>query len=205
MKLAICVQQSLFASVFAAALDAQGHDVMITTDDPRELFAAARLLGPDLCVIDAPPGAAETLHRLCPATAVVLLVEPQDQAAWDAYDAGTVAGVVSKSCSLGAVSEAVGKISRGERVAEGRPVPDRRRPEAVDPLTSRELEVLRLVVRGLSTEQMAIDLGVSRHTVRTHVQQVLRKLGVHDRGKIARAAAAAGLVDVRDLVEGRHR
>jgi DNA-binding NarL/FixJ family response regulator len=205
MRLAICVQQWLFASVFAAALDADGHDVVITTDDPQELLDAARLLGPDLCVIDAPAATVDDLHRLCPATAVVLLAEPQDKAAWDAYDAGAVAGVVSKSCSLGAVSEAVGKVSRCERVAEGRPPADRRRPEVVDPLTARELEVLRLVVRGLSTEQMAVDLGVSRHTVRTHVQQVLRKLGVHDRGKIARAAATAGLVDVRDLVEGRHR
>ena len=75
----------------------------------------------------------------------------------------------------------------------------------VDALTARELEVVRLVVRGYSTQQMADELGVSRHTIRTHVQQVLRKLGVHGRGKVARAAATAGLVDVSELAEGRHR
>jgi len=46
---------------------------------------------------------------------------------------------------------------------------------------------------------------VSRHTVRTHIQQILRKLGVHGRGKIARAAATAGLVDVHELAEGGNR
>jgi DNA-binding NarL/FixJ family response regulator len=86
-------------------------------------------------------------------------------------------------------------------VSEGRPA-TRRQQVVVDALTARELEVLHLVVCGYSTEQMAGRLGVSRHTIRTHVQQVLRKLGVHGRGKLARAGADAGLVDVDELAAG---
>jgi DNA-binding NarL/FixJ family response regulator len=61
------------------------------------------------------------------------------------------------------------------------------------------------VLRGYSTQQIAEQLGVSRHTIRTHVQQVLRKLGVHGRVKLARAAIAAGLVDGGELAEGGGR
>jgi DNA-binding NarL/FixJ family response regulator len=78
-----------------------------------------------------------------------------------------------------------------DRTSESRPV--------VESLTGRELEVLRLVVQGIPTRTMASLLGVSTHTVRTHVQQVLRKLGVHGRGKVARAAVEAGLVDIEAL------
>jgi DNA-binding NarL/FixJ family response regulator len=205
MRLAVCAQQWLFASVLAAAFDGQGYDVLLTTDDPRELLDGAGRLDPDLCVVDARPGTAESLHDRCRRTAIVLLADAQEETAWDAYDAGIANGIVSKTCGLATVSAAVDKVARGHRVAEGRPAADRRTQHVVDPLTTRELEVLRLVVRGLSTEQIAAELGVSRHTVRTHIQQILRKLGVHGRGKIARAAATAGLVDVHELAEGANR
>ena len=203
MKLAICDEQWLFASALAAAFGREGHEVVVTTDDPQQLLEAADRFRPDVCVIDAPASTA-LLHELRPAPYVVLLAEAQDQQAWDTYDRGTADAVVSKACGLRTLVEAVEAVAGGHHVVEGRPAADRRRPRPIaEALTSRELEVLRLVVRGYSTEQMAAELRVSRHTVRTHVQQVLRKLGVHGRGKIARAAAAAGLVDVRELTRDR--
>ena len=209
MRLAICAEQWLFASVLAAAFECQGHDVVASTDQPAELLETVAKFHIDLCVLDVfddLPVTVTRLRELSHAPYVVLLADPQDDRAWDAYDHGCVDGVMSKTSGLQTVTRSIESVARGARRCQGRPIADRRRPPvAVDSLTARELDVLRLVVRGYSTERMADELGVSRHTVRTHVQQVLRKLGVHGRGKIARAAAAAGLVDVSDLIGSGHR
>ena len=212
MRLAVCDEQSLFASVIAAAFAQHGHEVVITTADPLQLLESAAGAHPDVCVVDAvdrPLATAELgsrLHALRPAPYVVLLADAMNDRAWDAYDRGYADGLVNKACGLQALLTAVEDVMTGARVSAGWQVVERRRkPEVVDALTSRELEVLQLVVRGLSTQEIAGRLGVSRHTVRTHVQQVLRKLGVHARGKLARAAAGAGLVDVAGLTESGHR
>ncbi|TDO48911.1 DNA-binding NarL/FixJ family response regulator [Kribbella sp. VKM Ac-2571] len=205
MKLAVCEQHWLFASVLAAAFEGQGHEIVTSTDDPQQLFDAADRCPPDVYVLDA-PAVAGLPRRTGRTPYVVLLADAQDDLAWDAFDHGTADGVVSKACSLRTVLDVTESVANGNHIALGRPAQGRRRQHPViEPLTARELEVLRLVVRGYTTEQMAGVLGVSRHTVRTHVQQLLRKLGVHGRGKLARAAADAGLVDVRELLEGGRR
>ncbi|HZX05001.1 response regulator transcription factor [Kribbella sp.] len=201
MRLAICDDQWLFAAVLSAAFARHGHEVVLTTDDTNELLAETARLQPDLVVLQSPATAGQLRDPY-----VVLLADPHDDLAWDAYDRGTVDAVVSKSCALRTLVEAVELVATGNHMTAGRPASARRtRRAVVEPLTTRELEVLRLVVQGHSTQWMADQLGVSTHTVRTHVQQVLRKLGVHARGKIARAAAAAGLVDVQELVADGHR
>jgi two-component system nitrate/nitrite response regulator NarL len=52
-------------------------------------------------------------------------------------------------------------------------------------LTEREWDVMRCIMDGLSTDQMADHLGVRRSTARTHVQNLLTKLGVHSRLQVA--------------------
>ena len=70
----------------------------------------------------------------------------------------------------------------------------RRRPDSVAGLTPREVEVLRLLARGLSTKQIAADLGISRKTASNHLEHVFTKLGVRNRALASLAAARYGLI-----------
>jgi DNA-binding CsgD family transcriptional regulator len=61
-------------------------------------------------------------------------------------------------------------------------------------LTARELEVLRLVARGLSNKEIATDLGITTHTVKYHLAAVLEKLGVRSRTEAVSLGVRTGLV-----------
>jgi DNA-binding NarL/FixJ family response regulator len=72
-------------------------------------------------------------------------------------------------------------------------------------LTSRELEVLRLVGAGKANKEIAAELSISDRTARTHVSNILRKLGLSSRTQAALWAAREGLVDMeagRELPPG---
>ena len=61
-------------------------------------------------------------------------------------------------------------------------------------LTARELEVLRLVARGLSNKEIAADLRITTHTVKYHLAAVLEKLGVRSRTEAVSLGVRTGLV-----------
>ena len=67
-------------------------------------------------------------------------------------------------------------------------------PEAADDLTPRQVEVLRLMARGTSAREMATVLNISVHTVRTHVQRIFQKLGVHSQLEAVAAAFRERLI-----------
>lgn len=69
--------------------------------------------------------------------------------------------------------------------------------EAIRSLTDREREILTLVARGLTNEEIADDLVISPATVKTHVARIMGKLDAHDRAQLVVCAYESGLVSSR--------
>jgi LuxR family maltose regulon positive regulatory protein len=89
-----------------------------------------------------------------------------------------------------AVLAAGGDDAAGDAPATG---PDGRRQPLLEPLSDRELDVLRLLDSDLSGPAIARELSVSVNTVRTHTQHIFTKLGVTNRREAVREAARLGL------------
>ena len=75
---------------------------------------------------------------------------------------------------------------------------DRNQEENMQPLSTREMEVLNSVTRGLSNKEIALELGISHQTVKNHVTAILRKLDVEDRTQAAVYALRHGWVRLHD-------
>jgi len=77
------------------------------------------------------------------------------------------------------------------------------RPDSAGALTSREIEVLRLLGAGAANKAIAAELGISERTARTHVSKILGKLGLSSRTQAALWAAREGLVEADPEEDGR--
>lgn len=204
MSIVLCDDHTMFLDALAGALTGMHHDVTATCLAPEPMMAVVRESQPDGCVLDVSFGgrsrldAAFDVHEASPGTVVVLLTGAVTEAEWQAYDEGVVHGMISKSLEIAELDRCLQRILDGERLVAGfsRPMPSPQAPGMPEPLTDREMDVLRLLVEGASTPSIATLLQVSANTVRTHVQNVLRKLGVHHRSMAACRAVELGLVEV---------
>lgn len=180
-------------------------ELLASASTGDELLAAVKQFQPALAVIDiglpdcsgldllAPIG------KLSPATRVVMLSTYGARGYVEKARLGGARGYVTKECledelilALRRVLEADEFVSfrQSDGEAEGRP-----RPSAVDDLSPREIEVLNLLVLGLTNPEIAERLCVSPRTVESHRAGVQRKLGVRTRAELARVAHEAGLVE----------
>jgi DNA-binding NarL/FixJ family response regulator len=93
---------------------------------------------------------------------------------------------------------AAGQVQLSPEVAE-RLMREIRAPESPEKLTEREVDVLRLLARGNANKQIARELSVSETTVKSHVSNILAKLGMSSRTQAALHAVRIGLVSEREL------
>ncbi|MGQ0831871.1 MAG: EAL domain-containing protein [Microthrixaceae bacterium] len=194
------------ASLARALADERGIDVVgAVTTIPAALDALAG--GADVVLSDFRladgDGVAltRTILERWPEVRVVMLTAASDEAVLaSALDAGCT-GFVTKSDSLDTVLAAVRSAAAGEAVITPallarllpRLSPARRRGPNPE-LTPREHEVLALIAKGGTNQQIADELVLSRDTVRNHVSSVLSKLGAHSKLQAAAIAAQRGLV-----------
>lgn len=197
-KLFLADRQPLFNDALDAVLTRDGrHEVVGRSSSRRSIVASVRQRGPDLLLIDADlalNAESNLLQQMLtdqPAMKVLVLSgEISVNLIARAMRAGAV-GVVLKTSRadtvVGAVHAALsneGFVPQPILIDSLRRLDEARCRAADSPmnrLSLRERQVLLLLGQGMSNESIGIRLSISRHTARTHVQNILEKLQIHSR------------------------
>jgi DNA-binding NarL/FixJ family response regulator len=213
IRVLLADDQRLVRSGFRLILKAEPEiDVVGEAGDGVEAVAAARELRPDVVLMDIrmpKVDGIEATRRILrgdePRPRVLVLTTfDLDEVVFEALRAGA-SGFLLKDAPEDQLVAAIRVAADGgalfapsvtrrliERFAAlgepGAPPPE------LGELTARELEVLRLLARGRTNAEIAAELVVSEHTVKTHVGRVLGKLGLRDRAQAVIAAYESGLV-----------
>jgi DNA-binding NarL/FixJ family response regulator len=192
MMVAICEQTALFRETLATVVTSRGHEVVCCVSALADAVQALDRCGADVLLLDASLAQGESLPRLRRESGlrVLLLADSASHyAATSALEAGLADAVLDDAVALATLERAVNgqptSISRPRR-----PVASARRTDAL--LTTREREVIGLLLAGRSTGAIARALGVSPSTVHSHVQSILRKLGAQSRIEAVRIYLGEG-------------
>jgi len=215
IRVLLADDQALVRAGFRMILKAEpGIEVVGESADGREAVELAGSLGPDVVLMDIRMpelDGIEATRRIVDGDeaprVLVLTTFDLDEYVYEALRAGA-SGFLLKDAPEEQLVAGIRVVAGGgslfapavtrrliERFAGAKPAPT---PAAFDDLTPRELEVLRLVARGLSNAEIAETLVVSEHTVKTHVARILSKLDLRDRVQAVVLAYEAGIVKPGD-------
>lgn len=208
--------QALIRTAVRDLLDAQqGIEVVGEATDGEEAVALAAALRPDVVVCDIRMprmDGIEATERICADPALgetrvlILTTFEEDDYVVAALRAGA-SGFIGKGAEPDEIVHAVLTVDEGGALLS--PIATRamiekyvRRAATAAPrdapslamLTEREREVLALVARGRSNDEVAASLFISPHTAKTHVKNTMLKLGAHDRAQLVIAAYESGLL-----------
>jgi DNA-binding NarL/FixJ family response regulator/class 3 adenylate cyclase len=219
VRVLIVDDQALVRTGFRMILEAEPDlEVVGEAADGAEALAQAGSLAPDVVLMDVrmpEVDGIEATRRLlaeegATAKVVMLTTFDMDEYVYEALRAGA-SGFLLKDVPPEQLVSGIRAVASGDallapsvtrRVIEEfvRRPPDsvRTAPETLGELTARELEVLKLIARGLSNAEIAKELFVSETTVKTHVAHVLMKLQLRDRVQAVVLAYESGLVQPGD-------
>lgn len=212
IRVVIADDQELVRSGFAMILEAQPDiEVVAEASDGVEALAAVREHRPDVALLDIRMpnlDGIEAARAICAQTdcrVLMLTTFDQDDYVYDALYGGA-SGFLLKDVRRDDLVHAVRVVAAGESLlaptvtrrlisdlTARRPRPNAR-PDGLAHLTTRERETLKLLGRGLSNAEIAVTMVVSEHTVKTHVSNVLSKLGLRGRVQAVIAAYESGLI-----------
>jgi len=166
----------------------------------------ARTLRPDVVLMDLlmpvmdGVTAITAIRRDLPEVEVIALTSVlEDSLVFGAIRAGAI-GYLLKDTEADELCQAIKAAAAGQvqlsPQAAARLMREVRAPESPETLTQREIDVLRWMAKGLSNKEIAHELGIGEKTVKTHVSNILGKLGVLSRTQAALYAIQIGLVSV---------
>lgn len=204
--------QELVRTGLATLLRTRGVDVVGEAEHGRAAVEQARLRRPDVLVLDIRMPVMDGIAATREVTAtglttrvLILTTYDLDEYVYEALRAGA-AGFMLKAAPIERLVDAIKIVAAGEAllapsvtqrlIAEHvrRPPPSTGVPPALSELTDREREVLTLVARGLSNDDIAAALVVTIATVKTHLNRVLAKLDLRSRAQAVVTAYETGLV-----------
>jgi DNA-binding NarL/FixJ family response regulator len=212
IRVLLADDQSLVRAGFRMILKAEPDiEVVGEAGDGHEAIAKAERLAPDVVLMDIRMPNLDGIEATRRITArpdasrvLVLTTFDRDQYVYEALRAGASAFLL-KDAPEHQLLAAIRVVAEGgslfapavtrrliERFAQG--AGTLAAPPALEELTARELEVLRLVARGLSNAEIASELVVSEHTTKTHVASILQKLDLRNRVQAVVLAYESGLV-----------
>jgi len=210
LRVVIADDQPMMRAGFKAVLEATGSiEVVAEAATGAEAVAAAEAHRPDVVLMDIRmPGmdGIEATRRLPRQRVLILTTFGLDEYIIEALRAGA-SGFLLKDAPTREVVDAVRAVAAGDAVLApavtrqlldqvGRRLPAAvsRTPEGLADLTDREQEVLRMLAVGMSNAEIAGALVVSEPTVKTHVSNLLGKLGLRDRVQAVIYAYESGLI-----------
>jgi DNA-binding NarL/FixJ family response regulator len=183
--------------------DAADLRVVGEASNGQEAVKAARRFRPDVVVMDfALPGmmggaATQRILEILPEAAVLILsMHAERSYVRAALDAGA-RGYLLKSATDMELGEAVRQVAAGRHVLDSRIVlPEPPLGDVTRPLTAREMEVLRLIARGKSNKQIAVELGIRANTVGVHRNNIMGALAIRNCAKLTLYAIGRGFVEI---------
>ena len=213
IRVVIADDQELVRTGFRVILDSEPDiDVVGEAGDGREAIEISRRHHPDVVLMDVRMphlDGLEATRRIVADTGegprvLILTTFDLDEYVYEALRSGA-SGFLLKDGPADQLTSAVRVVARGDALLA--PSITRRliaefsrnqfrttRTDRLDVLTGRELDVLKLVARGLTNAEIARELFVAETTVRTHLGHILTKLGLRDRVQAVVLAYEAGLV-----------
>lgn len=200
----------LFRDGLVSVLGQEGFEIVVAAGSARDLLEQVERAAPDVVLMDLDLlelSGVELIRRLSgretPVPVVVLTVAADGPAVIEALEAGAC-GYLLKDASVREIADAIVAAARGEAllsprvasrlVARLREPPGTPLAGAPTDFSDRQLEILQLLTRGVSNQQIAGALFLSEHTVKTHVSSILLKLEVDNRVQAAVRAVRSRIV-----------
>jgi RNA polymerase sigma factor (sigma-70 family) len=206
LRLAVVDDHTLFRQGLRMLLEEDsGLQVVAEAGDAQSAIESVDSLNPDVVLLDLviPPSsgteiAREMKRRNGNRNILMLTMRVDAESAARSFDAGAT-GFAGKDEAPDDLRQAIRSVANGGTYLCPQLDPDmvaarRSMADALHPLTAREREVFHLIVRGMSNQGIASQLGISRRTVETHRARILQKVRAHSSVDLVRFAARNGLL-----------